>query len=127
PEPRRSGAARGPRRSRPVRQRHVRHGTRAAMMGGPRAPNPAAGSGFLPFALRPRPATERGRSMKLTHDTLRVLETHVYRGPSAWGYRPMTRMVLDLGVLEDHPSSELPDFPEALLERLPGLHDHGCC
>src|SRR5699024_2989016 len=81
--------------------------------------------GPLPRASHPTRDRER-TTMHLNHDPLRVLERHVYRGPSAWGYCPFTRVVLDLGALEHHPSSDLPAFPETLLERLPGLNDHGC-
>jgi UDP-N-acetylmuramoylalanine--D-glutamate ligase len=34
--------------------------------------------------------------------------------------------VLDLGRLEDHPTSSLPGFTEHLLEMLPGLQQHSC-
>lgn len=64
--------------------------------------------------------------MRATPDLLRVLERHVYRGPSVHGYRPLIRVVLDLGRLEHRPTSTLPGFAERLLERLPGLRDHGC-
>ena len=57
---------------------------------------------------------------------LRVLEHSIYRGPHLYSARPMIRIQLDLGRLEDHPTSALPGFTEALLARLPGLGAHGC-
>ncbi|MDO1559495.1 cyanophycin synthetase [Brevundimonas sp. 2R-24] len=55
-----------------------------------------------------------------------VLETGVYRGPHLYSATPMIRIQLDLGALEDHPTNALPGFAEGLLERLPGLANHGC-
>ncbi len=57
---------------------------------------------------------------------LRVLERQVYRGPNLYGYRPMIRVKLDLGALEDYPSNALPDFTDRLLAALPTLQEHGC-
>lgn len=57
---------------------------------------------------------------------LTVLERGVYRGPHLYSARPMVRIQLALGALEDHPTTRLPGFPEALLEQLPGLARHGC-
>jgi cyanophycin synthetase len=38
----------------------------------------------------------------------------------------MVRIQLDLGRLETYPTDQLPGFAAALLERLPGLANHGC-
>ena len=57
---------------------------------------------------------------------MRVTERAVYRGPHLYSSRPMIRIQLDLGALEDHPTDRLPGFSDALLERLPGLAAHGC-
>ncbi|MBX9460348.1 MAG: cyanophycin synthetase [Brevundimonas sp.] len=58
---------------------------------------------------------------------MRVLEKAVYRGPHLYSARPMIRVQLDLGELEHWPSDRLPGFGDALLARLPGLDQHGCC
>lgn len=58
---------------------------------------------------------------------LRVLERAVYRGPHLYSARPMIRVQLDLGELEQWPTDRMPGFVEALLARLPGLARHGCC
>ena len=57
---------------------------------------------------------------------LRILERAVYRGPHLYGARPMVRIQVDLGRLEDWPTDRIPGFPDALVEALPGLATHGC-
>lgn len=58
---------------------------------------------------------------------MRVLETAVYRGPHFYSTRPMVRIRLDLGALEDWPTNRLPPhFVDRLLLALPGLDTHGC-
>ena len=49
--------------------------------------------------------------------TLRVLETRVLRGPNYWAREPVIRLLVDLGVLEDYPSTKLPGFTDALVDR----------
>ena len=61
-----------------------------------------------------------------TSEGLTVLERAVYRGPHLYSARPMIRIQIDLGALEDYPTSKLPGFTAALLERLPSLSRHGC-
>ena len=58
---------------------------------------------------------------------MKIVSTNVYVGPSIYAHFPVIRHVLDLGVLEDWPTSRLGDaFVEPLLKMLPGLHEHGC-
>ncbi|MGH7630872.1 MAG: cyanophycin synthetase [Gemmatimonadales bacterium] len=58
---------------------------------------------------------------------MRILERSVYLGPSIYAHFPVIRLELDLGALEDWPTSRLgPAFTEALLTALPGLREHGC-
>ena len=47
--------------------------------------------------------------------TLRILETRVLRGPNYWSRQPVVKMLVDLGVLEQFPSNEIPGFVEGLL------------
>ncbi len=61
-----------------------------------------------------------------TSRPLRVLEHGVYRGPHLYGRRPMIRIQVDLGDLEDWPTDTLPGFAEALLAALPTLDRHHC-
>ena len=57
---------------------------------------------------------------------MRFIEKSVYRGPHLYSHRPMIRVRLDLGALEDWPTRRLPGFADALLTALPGLAHHGC-
>jgi cyanophycin synthetase len=58
---------------------------------------------------------------------MKIESTNVYVGPNQFARFPVIRHVLDLGELEAWPTVRLGDkFIEALLETLPGLHEHGC-
>ncbi len=58
---------------------------------------------------------------------MRILNRNVYVGPSQYAHFPVIRLELDLGALEDWPTGRLgPAFVDALVERLPGLAEHGC-
>jgi cyanophycin synthetase len=55
-----------------------------------------------------------------------VLQVQAYRGPNLYSRRPVIRIRIDLGVLEDWPSNRIPGFNGALLDALGGLAGHGC-
>lgn len=58
---------------------------------------------------------------------MRILERSAYVGPSLYAHFPVIRFELDLGDLEEWPTSRLgPAFIDALLAALPGLAEHGC-
>jgi cyanophycin synthetase len=57
---------------------------------------------------------------------LKIISSRVFRGPNIWHYEPAIQLVVDLGVLEEFPTNKLPDFPDGLVERLPGLMNHSC-
>ncbi len=58
---------------------------------------------------------------------MKIVSTNVYVGPSIYAHAPVIRHVLDLGELEHWPTGRLGEpFIGALLELLPGLHEHGC-
>jgi cyanophycin synthetase len=58
---------------------------------------------------------------------MEILDRSVYVGPSHYAHFPVIRLVLDLGALEEWPTSKLGDeFVQALLTALPGLREHGC-
>lgn len=59
-------------------------------------------------------------------DDIRLLRIAYLRGPNLWTYRPALETWLDLGALEDRPSSELPGFVERLSTWLPALGEHHC-
>ena len=53
---------------------------------------------------------------------MEILQRSVYVGPSHYAHFPVIRLELDLGQLEQWPTSRLgPRFVAALLEALPGL------
>jgi len=66
----------------------------------------------------PLPATPTGG--------MQVLESRVYRGPNPYGYRPVIRFKIDLGPLEEYPSTRLPGFTDRLLALIPSLDEHTC-
>lgn len=58
---------------------------------------------------------------------MRILERNVYVGPSLYARFPVIKVLLDLGTLEQWPTSKLgPGYVNALLQALPGLQAHGC-
>jgi cyanophycin synthetase len=79
-------------------------------------------------APRSRPGTRRATVAALSGPapTLRILETRVLRGPNYWAREPVVRLLVDLGVLEQHPTNKLPGFTDALVALLPTLEDHAC-
>jgi cyanophycin synthetase len=58
---------------------------------------------------------------------MRILDRSVFVGPSLYAHFPVIRLELDLGPLEAWPTGRLgPGFVDALVEAVPGLHEHGC-
>lgn len=58
---------------------------------------------------------------------MRILDRNVYVGPNVWANFPVIRLTLDLGELEQWPSTKLgAPFIDGLLQALPGLQEHGC-
>lgn len=57
---------------------------------------------------------------------IELLERRVYRGPSLYAHFPVMRLTIDLGDLEDWPSSKIPGFNQRLVEALPSLRSHTC-
>ena len=58
---------------------------------------------------------------------MKILERSVYVGPSHYAHFPVIRLELDLGPLEQWPTSKLgAEFIASLLGALPGLSEHGC-
>src|SRR5688500_1972730 len=70
--------------------------------------------------------TEQSRPATRPTPDLTIEETRVYRGANIWSYEKAIHLVVDLGSLEDFPTSALPGFTEHLLEMLPGLREHSC-
>ena len=58
---------------------------------------------------------------------MRILERSVFVGPSLYAHFPVIRLDLDLGELEQWPTSKLgPAYVDGLIAALPGLAEHGC-
>ena len=57
---------------------------------------------------------------------MRIVDTRVYRGPNLYALRPVIRLRVDLGELEDFPTLKLPGFVDRLLAAIPTLAEHTC-
>jgi len=58
---------------------------------------------------------------------MKILSTNVYVGPNVYASFPVIRHVIDLGILENWPSTKLGDtFIDGLISVLPELATHGC-
>jgi len=58
---------------------------------------------------------------------MKILATNVYVGPNLYAHFRVIRHQVDIGVLEEWPSTRLgAAFTDALVEALPGLSNHGC-
>ncbi len=58
---------------------------------------------------------------------MKIISTNVFVGPNVWASFPVIRHVVDLGILEEWPSSKIGDkFIDALIDALPALIEHGC-
>lgn len=58
---------------------------------------------------------------------MKILSTNVYVGPNLFARFPVIRHVIELGELEHWPTVRLGEpYIDALLDALPGLHEHGC-
>jgi len=50
----------------------------------------------------------------------------VLRGPNMWANFPVIEAWVDLGVLKDSPSDEIPGFNDRLMAWLPSMIEHRC-
>ncbi|MES1240854.1 MAG: cyanophycin synthetase [Acidobacteriota bacterium] len=57
---------------------------------------------------------------------MKILDTRVYRGPNLYALRKVIRLKVDLGELEEYPTTKLPGFTDRLLEMIPTLREHTC-
>ena len=75
-----------------------------------------------------RERTKRGPSERkpARRPDLKIVSSHVYRGPNYWSYEPCIRLLVDLGSLEHWPSNTIPGFNAKLLKLLPGVGEHSC-
>ena len=96
----------------------------------PIEPALAGGGGLYPRPLLASPqAAELAAAAERPAQPLpdMVIRSMRYlRGPNIWTYRPVIEAIVDIGVLEDHPSNTLPGFYQRLTAWLPGLIEHRC-
>ena len=57
---------------------------------------------------------------------MKILETHVFRGPSVYSLSPVIHMKLAIEDLEEKPSNLIENFTDRLVEMIPTLYDHRC-
>jgi cyanophycin synthetase len=58
---------------------------------------------------------------------MKIISSNVYVGPNLYAHFPVIRHLIDISILESYPSVALGnEFIDQLLQKLPGLHDHGC-
>jgi cyanophycin synthetase len=57
---------------------------------------------------------------------MEILETQIYRGANYWAPMPAIRFLLDIGELEERPTSKIPGFYEFLTTTLPTMVEHRC-
>ena len=77
-------------------------------------------------ASRPPTTIRPALRLMTSFNDIQLLRINYLRGPNIWTYRPVLEVWLDLGVLEDHPSHQLPGFTERLTAWLPALVEHHC-
>ena len=95
----------------------------------PPTPRRPASSAASPGPARSPQTARPGRRLLMTErptPDLQILETRVYRGANVWSYDRSIHLVVDLGSLEQFPTSSLPGFTDNLLQMLPGLREHSC-
>lgn len=55
-----------------------------------------------------------------------IVSSHAYQGRSIYSHKPVVKIVVNLGIYEDIPTSDLPNFSKSLTGLLPGLYKHQC-
>ncbi len=86
----------------------------------------ASGAGATAGAPPTEPSTDAAAAAERPAPTLRILETRVLRGPNYWSPKPVVRLLVDLGRLEQFPTTAIPGFTESLVGVLPTLEEHAC-
>jgi len=56
-----------------------------------------------------------------------IVSSHAYQGKNIYSYKPVVKLVVDLGRYAETPSNSYDGFNEALERLLPGLRKHCCC
>lgn len=69
--------------------------------------------------------------MKLEKYIRRFFQVHIqsiycFKGKNIYSHQPVIRMIVDIGVFEAGPTSEIPGFNKTLLKHFPEIADHTC-
>ena len=56
-----------------------------------------------------------------------IVSSHAYQGKNIYSYKPVVKLVVDLGKHADIPTRDIEGFNDTLQELLPGLRKHCCC
>ncbi len=56
-----------------------------------------------------------------------IVSSHAYQGKNIYSYKPVVKLVVDLGQYADIPTKDIEGFNENLQKLLPGLKKHCCC
>lgn len=57
---------------------------------------------------------------------MNIVSSHAYQGKNIYSYKPVVKMVLDLGKYADTPTKDIEGLNDELLKLMPGLNSH-CC
>ena len=87
---------------------------------------PAASATTAKRARRPTSNGATGTAEARPLPTLKILDTRVLRGANYWSRQPVVKMLVDLGVLEQFPTTKIPGFVDGLIAWMPSLEDHAC-
>ncbi|MCR4430214.1 MAG: cyanophycin synthetase [Tepidanaerobacteraceae bacterium] len=56
-----------------------------------------------------------------------IVDIRAIEGPNIYSPKPVVKMILDAGDMDDTPTRDISGFNETLLRLLPGLAQHHCC
>lgn len=88
---------------------------------------PADAAAKAPRATRAKSSARgNGAAEARPLPTLKILDTRVLRGANYWSRQPVVKMLVDLGVLEQFPTTKIPGFVDGLIAWMPSLEDHAC-
>ncbi|MDD4504264.1 MAG: cyanophycin synthetase [Clostridiaceae bacterium] len=58
---------------------------------------------------------------------MNIVSSHAYQGKNIYSYKPVVKLVVDLGKYADTPTKNIESFNGTIQELLPGLKKHCCC
>lgn len=58
---------------------------------------------------------------------MNIVSSYAYQGKNIYSFKPVVKMIVDLGRYADTPTKDIEGLNEALVELLPGLNKHCCC